>query len=142
MGKLIHRLQDAARSGVYRTNRIDPLADAVRGSGLDFARVGMQGVSGKPALMKALRARLRLPAWFGENWDALEDCLTDLSWREAEGHVIAFEACETLPREDLDVLIQVLDAAADFWRGRGKPFFAVFVDPARELALPDLFDEA
>ena len=142
MGQLLQRLKDAARSGVYRASRIDPLADALRGSGLDFARVEVKGISGKQALMKVLGASLSLPGWFGENWDALEDCLTDLSWRGGEGHVIAFEACGTLPREDLVVLIQVLEAAADFWRSRGKPFFAVFVDPACELALPDLFNEA
>ena len=142
MGKLLQRLQDAARSGVYRTSSIDALADVLGGAGVDFARVGLQRVGDKPALMQALAGALRFPAWFGGNWDALEDCLTDLSWRSAAGHVIAFEVFESVPNGDLGMLTQVLEAAAEFWRGRGKPFFAVFVDPARGLALPDLFNEA
>jgi RNAse (barnase) inhibitor barstar len=142
VGKLLQRLQNAAESGVYRTRSVDALDDALQGSRLDFARIVLDGVSGKPALMARFAGTLGFPAGFGENWDALEDCLTDLSWRSAEGHVIAFEAFESLPNEDLGMLMQVLEAAAGFWGGGGKPFFAVFVDPARRLVLPDLFDQA
>ena len=138
MGKLIQRLQDPARSGVYRTGGIDALAAAVRGSGLDFARISLRGATEKASLLRALAGSLRFPDWFGGNWDALEDCLTDLSWRDAQGHVLAFESLESLPADDLGVLTDVLMAAAEFWRERGKPFFAVFVDPQRRLGLADL----
>ncbi|MFB7591782.1 barstar family protein [Streptomyces sp. NPDC056169] len=46
------------------------LADAVV---LDLA-----GVTDKAALMDRCAVVLELPAWFGRNWDALADCLTDL----------------------------------------------------------------
>ncbi|MFE4621335.1 barstar family protein [Streptomyces sp. NPDC056747] len=46
------------------------LADAVV---LDLA-----GVTEKAALMDRCAVALKLPAWFGRNWDALADCLTDL----------------------------------------------------------------
>jgi hypothetical protein len=138
VGKLIQQLQDPAGSGVYRTGGIDALAAAVHGSGLDFARISLQGVTEKASLLRTLARSLRFPDWFGGNWDALEDCLTDLSWRDAQGHVLAFEAFESLPADDLGVLSDVLMAAAEFWRARGKPFFAVFVDPRRRLGLADL----
>ena len=139
MGKLLQRLEDAAKSGVYRTSRIDPLADSLRGNGLDFERIALHGIRDKSALMDALSRSLRLPAWFGANWDALEDCLSDLSWRAAAGHVFVFEGLDSLPQDDAGVLFGVLESAAQFWRGQDKPFFAVFVDPGRKLALPDLF---
>ena len=47
-----------------------------------------------------------------------------------------------LPAEDLGVLIDVMLSAAEFWAGRGKPFFAVFIDPERALALASLYQEA
>jgi len=43
--------------------------------------------------------------------------------------------------DDLGVLIDVLRSSAEYWAGRGRPFFAVFIDPARALPLPDLFRE-
>jgi hypothetical protein len=141
MGKLIQRLQDVARSGVYRSSRVDPVIDAVRGSKLSFARIPLQDAKDKSVLMHKIAASLGFPEWFGENWDALEDCLTDMSWREAQGHVLVFEGFQFLPPDDLGILIDVLIAAAEFWAGRARPFFAVFIDPERSLMLAALFNE-
>jgi hypothetical protein len=141
MGKLIQRLQDVARSGVYRSSQVEPVLDAVRGSKLSFARIALHGAIDKRSLMRRIAADLGFPDWFGENWDALEDCLTDLSWREAEGNVLVFEGFQFVPLEELGTLIDVLIDTAEFWSGRGKPFFAVFVDPERTLMLAALFKE-
>jgi hypothetical protein len=141
MGKLTERLKDAKRSGVYRATRVDEVEDAVRGTRHSFARLALQGVHGKEALLAAIARELAFPQWFGGNWDALEDCLADLSWREAEGHVIVFEAFAEVGADDLGILIDILSSSAGFWEARGRAFFAVFVDPARALALPDLFRE-
>jgi barstar (barnase inhibitor) len=141
MAKLIQRLQDAAKSGVYRASRVDAVADAVRGSKLSFARIPLQDVTEKNALLRRIAATLGFPAWFGENWDALEDCLMDLSWREAQGHVLALEGFQFLPAGDVGVLIDVMISAAEFWAGQGKPFFAVFIDPDRVLMVADLYQE-
>ncbi len=104
MGKLLERLQDAARSGVYRAGSDVAVLEATRG-----------------------------------NWDALEDCLSDLSWRQAGGYVLLFRSFEALDQDQLGILIDVLASSAEFWAGRGKAFFAVFIDPARKLSLPELF---
>lgn len=136
MGKLIERLQDASRSGVYRSAREDEILDAVSGSRLELSVIDLK----KKPLFEAMAQALDFPDWFGENWDALEDCLTDLSWRDAAGHVLIFD--KPKPGDELGVLIDVLRSSAEFWAGRGKPFFAVFIDPARSLALPDLFRQA
>jgi hypothetical protein len=133
MGKLLERLLDASRSGVYRAGRADETLDAVKGSALAVARIRY---ADKAVLLKNIAAALDFPDWFGGNWDALEDCLSDLP---ATGHVLLFEHAE--PGDDLGVLIDVLRSSAEHRAGRGKPFFAVFIDPARALPLPDLFRE-
>jgi hypothetical protein len=129
MSKLLERLADPARSGVYRVTRADEVLDALQGSGLVLARVDLR----QPVFDEFSRA-LAFPDWFGRNWDALEDCLTDLSWREADGHVVLLENSA-----DGGMLVDVLGSAAQFWAGQGKPFFAVFVDPQKRLELQDLF---
>lgn len=139
MGKLTQRLTDAARSGVYRVQRSDEIEEAARGTRLDLARVDLGGAPHKEALLERFALALGFPAWFGGNWDALEDCLMDLSWRAGAGHVLLIEGHGELPADDLGVLLDVLAAAAAHWAGRGQPFFAVFVDPGHALALPALF---
>ena len=141
MGKLTARLQDASRSGVYRAARVDEIEDALRGTGLALARVSLAGVREKEALLRTLALALEFPDWFGGNWDALEDCLADLGWREAPGNVLVLERFDALPPDDLGIFLDVLRAAAGSWAGRGRPFFAVFIDPGRAAALPDLFRE-
>ena len=139
MAKLIQRLQDPGKSGVYRATSIDAIADALRGSRIELARIPL---APKDGLLQNLARVLGFPGWFGGNWDALEDCLTDLSWRPAQGYVLAFEGNGSIPQDDLGVLTDVLAAAAEFWAAGDKPFFAVFIDPRRQIGLPDLFQEA
>ena len=139
MGKLSPQLNDATRSGVYRVPRPGAALDAVRNARLDLARVDLAGVADKETLLERLAQGLAFPDWFGGNWDALEDCLADLSWRAGTGHALLLEHHGELPADDVGVLIEVLRAAAEHWAGRGRPFFAVFVDPEGIVALPELF---
>lgn len=137
MSKLRERLSDPAKSGVYRSAHARDILDALAGSGHDIASVRLG--AGKQAMLAGIAAALDFPQWFGENWDALEECLTDLSWRKGAGHVLLFSQAEA--GDDLEILLDVLESAGEYWRERGHPFFAVFVDPARRLALPDLYSE-
>jgi hypothetical protein len=125
-------MSPALRSGVYRTDRVEGVRDAARARGFDVAPIA---ASEKGELLSEIARALEFPAWFGGNWDALEDCLCDLSWREAQGTVLLFENIR--PGSDFGVLADILASAADYWTGRGKIFLAVFIDPQRRLALPD-----
>jgi hypothetical protein len=136
-GKLIQRLQDPSRSGVYRVSRAEEVEDALKGSNLSLVRVPF---ADKAQLLKNIASALGFPDWFGHNWDALEDCLTDLSWRDAPGYVLLIESAR--PGDDLGVLLDILRSSAEFWAGRGRPFFALFVDPERALPLPELFRQS
>lgn len=40
-------------------------------------------VRSKQKLLRILADQLQFPAYFGNNWDALEECLRDLSWLPA-----------------------------------------------------------
>jgi hypothetical protein len=141
MSKLRQRLLDPSRSGVYRTRASDAIEEAVRGSRLSFAPVSLKGVTGKEGLLRQLAETLVFPDWFGQNWDALEDCLTDFSWRHADGYILLFRDWQALPSDELGILIDVLASSAEFWAARGKPFFAVFIDADGALGLADLHRE-
>jgi RNAse (barnase) inhibitor barstar len=49
-------------------------------------------------LFRALAKALRLPGYFGNNWDALEECLRDRSWLGKDEHVVLLH--EHLPLAD------------------------------------------
>lgn len=137
MSKLLARLSDAAKSGVYAASHAEDILDATAGSGLEVARIDLTGVSEKSVLLDRISAALRFPDWFGRNWDALADCLRDLSWSKARGHVLLFENTKTLNASDKAALIDVLEATALGWRGTDHSFFAVFL--GETTGLPALY---
>lgn len=133
----MQRLSDASKSGVYRVSRTDEIVDAAQGSALRVSSIRLSGAADKQVLMQRIAAALQFPSWFGGNWDALEDCLGDLSWSKAGGHVLLFEGAVDLPADERGILLDILASAAAGWMERGRPFFAVFLNGSAEL--PDLY---
>lgn len=81
----------------------------------------LTGVGDRQGFMDRCTADLHLPDWFGRNWDALADCLTDLSWWPAAPggrwlHVRGWrEYAAALPRE-WRIVKDILRDAEVFWR--------------------------
>ncbi|HEX5802171.1 MAG TPA: barstar family protein [Azospira sp.] len=94
-----------------------------------------------PALEK-LGSDLRLPDWYGANYDALADCLTDLSWNAAPGYVLLVTGADALHARDeaaFATLNEVLASVIGNWQEARVPFW-VFYDmrPNGLAALPTL----
>jgi len=133
MGSLIDRLKDASRSGAYRVARASELLEAASEGALCVARIDLAGVHEKAELLRRVAQVREFPDWFGRNWDALEDCLTDLSWWSDSPVVLLIEKHAELPRDVCGVFADVLASAAEYWAERGRPFFAVFVGGPESL---------
>ncbi|MFF3644904.1 barstar family protein [Streptomyces sp. NPDC002564] len=102
----------------------DPLApvlDAARGAGWTTATLSLDGVSDKAAFMERCARGLGLPDWFGRNWDALADCLTDLSWApRARGRLLVvsgWQAYADAAPGEWAVAQEVFSSAVEHWRG-------------------------
>jgi hypothetical protein len=82
------------------------------------------------ALFDEMAAALQFPSYFGENWNALDECLNDLEWLPGDAYVLCFErAPELLSLESLaefESLLQILTRASLEWGKRGKPFRTIF----------------
>ncbi|MGW7318994.1 barstar family protein [Streptomyces sp. NPDC054854] len=110
-----------------------PALAAAEEAGWTTVRLDLEGVRSKTALMRRCGRALRAPEWFGANWDALADVLTDLSWLPpAPGRLLAVtswrEYAEARPA-DWETLREVLEEAVDFWRqdDDGRPPLTVLL---------------
>ncbi len=134
---------DPARAGVYRMPEPAEIPGATRGSEpLAVWRVNLGGVEEKGQFVAAIAQALRFPDWFGDNWDALKDCLTDLTWRKASGYMIILAKCHAFARAapaDFETALEVFRLVADDWRESHVPFWVLVEGPAEgEFGLPDL----
>jgi len=88
---------------------------------------------------------LDFPDYFGHNWDALEECLTDLEWLPAKGYVLLItEAVHVLPNDETEyeTFLEILRDAGEAWGSgqagmearRPTPFHALFAVSEQEKA--------
>ena len=70
----------------------------------------------REALFTALQQTLRLPNYFGRNWDALSDCLCDLSWIKQHRVVLLHEDIPQLDPKTLKVYLDVLSECVQDWK--------------------------
>ncbi|MGW2564180.1 barstar family protein [Streptomyces sp. NPDC001514] len=59
-----------------------------------IARLDGREMRDTDAVFQQFYAGLRLPDYFGWNWDALSDCLRDLEWLPADHYVLIVEAAD------------------------------------------------
>ena len=105
------------------------LATAAAAARLPLRSASLKDVSSKAQLLNVLAKALALPEHFGDNWDALADCLEDDDWLGTHGAVVALTHSAGYRKAhaaDWTTLEDILGEAADYWRERHKPFW-VFV---------------
>lgn len=136
-------LKDKDRAGVYLAGPDTRLvAAAAQAAGLALWRVDIGRVHDQRGFTALLAEALAFPEWFGGNWDALEDCLGDLSWHAAPGYVLLLEHGKHFGaghRQEFVTAVEVLDGVAQYWQEQGKPFWAIVSGPEGwDAGLPPL----
>jgi RNAse (barnase) inhibitor barstar len=136
-------LRDAANSGVYHlpTSGREAVGKAAVDAGLCYHQCQLEDSDEADEVLELLGDGLQLPEWYGKNFDALYDCLTDLTWQETASTVVVLTGCDAIYAADPETwqtLISVFASAAEFWRDEEVPFW-VFVDMSADgLGLPSI----
>jgi hypothetical protein len=78
-------------------------------------------------LFASLATSLQFPEYFGHNWNALDECLTDFHWLSpgAVGIVHGDLPLASQPT-DRDLYLEVLSHAEMAWPARGRELVIVF----------------
>ena len=123
-------LTDTGEAGVREwSGAPDAVKTAAAAAKLRYCALDLHGVEGKAALLAALGKTLKLPEHFGQNWDALADCLEDSELLGSHGIAIVLRHAATYRKAhsaDWETLSDILGEAAEYWQERHKAFW-VFV---------------
>jgi hypothetical protein len=101
---------------------------AAEACNLAFISISLRGISAKDTFLKKLAQALSFPGYFGLNWDALSDSLTDLSWKPAAGYVILvtrFQPLSDSLPEEIPLIKNIFESSAAYWKENKVPFFVI-----------------
>ena len=138
-------LTDPAATGLYRLasrKRTAVLRAEIERAGLRCAVLDGTAIADKASFLRACADALAFPAYFGHNWDAFEECLTDLSWLSpapAGGVILLYtQAAPFIRRAPADwaTARAILEAAVAHWRGTATPLSVLLRGTA--ALVPDL----
>ncbi|KON82479.2 barstar family protein [Azoarcus sp. PA01] len=124
-------LQQPERAGVYHLPQHGAEAITRAAHELDFPvlQVDLSGCADKGDFLARIAAGLQFPDWFGQNWDALADCLGDMTWLPADGYVIILEHADRLrgaAEADFITALEIFDEAVREQADEGVPLW-IFV---------------
>ncbi len=118
----LEKLLEENHGGVwFLPNHADVKAvqSAAKGNGFAFFHIEGKNIARKEQLLNHAATALRFPADFGHNWDALEECLTDLEWVDADGYVIYYDHIDGLLSahpDQFETLVEILRDAVASWK--------------------------
>ena len=124
-------LTSAAAPGIYRLLSqagVVAMARAVTARGWRFFYLDGRRARDKAGFLTAAAAAMAFPAYYGQNWDAFEECITDLAWAPAPGYVLLYDhvwcfACH--PAGEWPVARSILAETSRVWANRAAPFYTL-----------------
>ncbi len=88
-------------------------------------------IGDKSSFLKEFFVKLKFPEYFGFNWDAFSDCLTDLSWLNLQtGLLIVYNNSQKFRinnQNEWKIANDILLDAMDYWKLSGKSMIIVFL---------------
>ena len=122
----IETLLESQRGGVwYLSAHADTkaLQSLAKRHGFAFFHIDGKNIARKEQLLNHTATALRFPGDFGHNWDALEECLTDMEWVDAEGYLIYYDHIDGLLSahpDQFETLVEILRDAVTSWKEDGS----------------------
>lgn len=136
MTELRPLLTKGLRPGVYRWLS-DATADQVRrdvtGAGWDFVLLDTSEIHDKSGFLDLCATAFDLPRWFGRNWDALADSLSDRSTGEPE--IVLWAGLDHLLEHDHDTVDVALQIFTEDITASGQLRVLIQLDQAQTLDL-------
>ena len=70
-----------------------------------------KGLVGTGKLFIEYKSLLNLPDYFGQNWDALDECLRDFNWFTIKQIIIYHDDLPNINEKEMKIYIDVLNSA-------------------------------
>lgn len=116
---------------IYRlTSRAKPsgVLDAVTDHGWQGFYIDGRAIADKQTFLTAGAQAMQFPAYFGRNWDAFEECITELTWLPAPGYVLLYDMMARFANADPKewaTAKSILEDTIAYWQKQSIPFYVL-----------------
>lgn len=113
--------------GIYRANlrmSAETIASQAENHGWRVFRLDGREIASKADFLAACADAMDFPAYFGRNWDALEESARDLAWTPAGGYLVLYDDAGRFAAAQPDefaVALEILQSAVEHWRETPTP---------------------
>ncbi|MFZ7133299.1 MAG: barstar family protein [Eubacteriales bacterium] len=99
-------------------------------------------IKNKQDILETFKQIFQFPDYFGNNWDALEECINDLSWLNSKAYLLILINPDKmqLNEQDMQLLFSILLNSAHNWK-QGRYFNRNFITPPTPFHLLLIFGQ-
>ncbi len=79
-----------------------------------------------PSLFQEFATEFQFPEYFGHNWDALKDCLTELDGHEVDRYIITIDKLDRFIANDSSQwtnFLEVCKSVVEYWQDTETPIY-------------------
>jgi RNAse (barnase) inhibitor barstar len=81
-------------------------------------------INSKQTFLKQAAEAMEFPPYFGANWDAFDECITDLTWCPAQRYVILYDHADIFAQAEptqYQIALDILNSAKEYWEANNIP---------------------
>ena len=81
-------------------------------------------INSKQTFLKQAAEAMEIPTYFGANWDAFDECITDLTWCPAQRYVILYHHADIFAQAEptqYQIALDILNSAKEYWEANNIP---------------------
>ncbi|GJD18059.1 hypothetical protein RIVM261_030150 [Rivularia sp. IAM M-261] len=103
---------------------VEKVIEALSEQGIQVFYLDGKEIYNKETFLTKVAKVMKFPSYFGANWDAFEECITDLTWYPAKEYVLIYERPEIFAQADpinWQTGLDILRTAEEYWQTRNTP---------------------
>lgn len=105
-------------------------ADGLQKLGTEIFYLDGREIRDTQSFLQKVAEVMRFPDYFGYNWDALDECITDLDWCPAARYILIYDYPEAFSKaepEQWKIAYDILRSAVEYWQGTDTPLEVLLI---------------
>lgn len=113
-----------SENGAERQQNLQKMINELSEQGIQVFYLDGKEILTKEAFLSKAAQAMKFPEYFGYNWDAFDECITDLEWCPAQRYALIYDQPDIFAKADpvqWQIARDLLQAAVEYWQKTDTP---------------------